>query len=270
MPATEDPFASLAEDMLRLDPIGPSTFRSGHMHDNSQGAIFGGQFLAQGLLAARATTPGWAANSCSAYFLRAGRLDSPIDYEVETVRDGRSFANRRVVAWQAGKPLFDMLCSFYSGGEGPSHQAAATTGLPGPEELPPLQDWLGDNADRVPREEVKSYFQPLPVEFRLTEPERTFHLSGEPEARRDFWMRIPPAQRIVDLDLHQPLIAFASDFWLGPVANELHGPPFPARYPALTTSHHIAFHGSARADEWLLYAEDSPSAQVIPPEEREW
>ena len=260
MPASDDPFAGLAEDMLQLDRIGPATFRSGHMHDNSQGAIFGGQFLAQALLAARLTTPGWPANSCSAYFLRAGRLDAPIDYEVETVRDGRSFANRRVVAWQAGKPLFDMLCSFHSPGVGPSHQAVDMAGLAQPEELPPLQDWLRANAERIPREEVSSYFQPLPVEFRLIDPDTTFHLSGKPEAHRDFWMRIPPARRIGDLELHQPLIAFASDFWLGPVANELHGPPYPARFPVLTISHTIAFHGTARADDWLLYRVESPFA----------
>src|SRR5262245_30566542 len=89
-----DLFATLAEDTLRLERLGPTTFRSEHRHDNSMGVIFGGQFLAQALLAAGETVPGKSVLSCSSYFLRPGRFDAPVDYEVEEVRDGRNFANR--------------------------------------------------------------------------------------------------------------------------------------------------------------------------------
>jgi acyl-CoA thioesterase-2 len=255
-----DPYAFLAEGMLRLGQTGPATFRSEHRHDNSMGAIYGGQFLGQALFAASRTTPGWPAHSCSAYFLRPGKFDAPIDYEVESVRDGRSFANRRVVARQSGKVLFDMLCSFHEAEAGPSHQAVDTAGLPSPEDLPDLQDYLRANCDRIPQKEIAAYLMPLPVQFRLIKPERTFHLDGKPEAHRDFWMRFLPAARIEDATLHEPLIAFVSDFWLGTVANDLHSPPYPARVPVFTVGHTIAFHGRARADDWLLYRVESPFA----------
>ena len=260
MTLSGDPFANLAEDTLRLDRLGPTTFRSEHRHDNSLGIVFGGQFLAQALLAGQSTTQGWPAQSCSAYFLRPGQFDAPIDYEVELVRDGRNFANRRVMARQSGKVLFDMLCSFHLAEEGPSHQADDVSSLSPPEALPDLQDYLRANGDRIPREEISHYFNPLPVQFRLIDADRIFHLKGKPEPRRDFWMRFPPAARIEDDAEHWPLIAFISDFWLGPVANEPHGPPFPLRYPVFTVSHSIAFHRQARADEWLLYRVDSPFA----------
>jgi acyl-CoA thioesterase-2 len=257
----DDPYASLAEDILCLEQTGPGAFRSEHRHDNSMGMVFGGQFLAQALLAGSRTASGWLAHSCSAYFLRPGKFDAPIDYQVESVRDGRSFANRRVIALQSGKVLFDMLCSFRPGvGSGRRHQAADGGGFPGPESLPDLREYLHANGDRIPHEEVAPFFLPLPIEFRLINPERTFHLDGQPEGRRDFWMRFCSASRVVELSLHQPLIAFLSDFWLGPVANELHGPPYPARFPIVTVSHAIAFHGTARANDWLLYRVESPFA----------
>ena len=258
MQSPDDPFAALAEDTLTLDRLGPTTFRSDHRQDNSQGVVFGGQFLAQALLAAGETAHGWAANSLSAYFLRACSVDAPIDYEVEPVRDGRSFANRRVVARQGGRALFDMLCSFHVPGDPRSHQGVDIAGLPQPEDLPELQDYLLSRSDRIARADVASYFNPLPVQFRLIDPDVTFHLSGDPVPRRNFWMRLPSAGRIADSARHRPLIAFVSDFWLGPVAQELFSPPFPHRAPVVTTSHTIAFHGPARADDWLLYRVESP------------
>ncbi len=260
MSSHADPIASLAETMLELEQIDEQTFRSAHSYDNSRGVIFGGQFLAQSLLAAQQTVPGWAANSMTSYFLRPGMCDEPVDYRVEAVRNGRSFANRRVVAVQSGKVLFDMLCSFHQPSEGFSHQAADIAGMGEPEDAPDLRDYLRANADRLPFEEVESYFQPLPIEFRLIDPDRTFHLAGEPRASRDFWLRFAPAARIEDTARHQPLIAFVSDFWIGPVANDPHTPPFVHRHPVVTVSHSIVFHHHVRADDWMLYRVDTPFA----------
>lgn len=252
--------ANLSRDMLALDPVNALCFRSKHARDNSQGSVFGGQFLGQALQAARLTAPAWPAHSCSAYFLRPGATGVPIDYEVEVVRDGRNFANRRVVARQDGKALFDMLCAFHAPGEGISHAIQPPPGIPEPEALPDIQDWLRANADRIPLEEVDSYFRPLPVQFRLIEPERVFHLEGEPAPRRSYWMRIPSAAGVPDLADHVPLIAMASDFFVGPVATAPFAPPFPRRLPVSTVSHQMTFHAKARADEWLLYLVESPWA----------
>jgi acyl-CoA thioesterase II len=255
-----DPFADLARAMLELERVGEDLFRSSHAHDNSTGVVFGGQFLAQAIAAAGQTVAGMAVNSCSAYFLRPGGLDTPIDYAVERVRDGRAFANRRVVASQGGKVLFDMICSFHKPEAGPSHQTALPPHVPQPDDLPDIQDWLRANAGRVPPEDVRSYFQPLPMQFRAVDPAKTYHLDGAPEPRRDFWLRFPAATAIAGTASHRPLIAFVSDFWLGTVANELHHPPFAERWPVFTTSHTIAFHGDARADDWLFYRVESPWA----------
>ena len=253
-------FETYAQEMLQLQQVGPTTFRSAHLRDNSMGVIFGGQFLAQSLLAASRTAPAWAANSCSSYFLRSGRLDVPIDYEVETVRNGRNFANRRVVARQNGKALFDMLCSFHQAQRGPSHQQELPTALPQPDDVPDIKDYLLSNSDRLSTDEVASYFLPMPVEFRPVDPNRMFHLDSVPEPRRDLWMRFPTAGRVGESDRHQAIIAYLSDFWIGPVANALHSPAYPRRAPVVTISHSIAFHKRARADEWILYRMESPWA----------
>jgi acyl-CoA thioesterase II len=255
-----DPLATLAGDMLRLERVGDGLFRSAMARDNSQGVIFGGQFLGQALQAARLTAPAWPAHSCGAYFLRPGATGVPIDYEVEVVRDGKSFANRRVIARQAGKALFDMLCAFHAPGEGPSHRVSPPPGIPAPEELPDIQDYLRANADRIPPEEVDSYFQPLPVQFRLLDADRAYHLEGEPEPKRGYWMRLPSAEGVPDLADHLPLIAMASDFFVGPVATAPFSPPFPRRMPVSTISHQMTFHAPARADGWLLYLCESPCA----------
>ena len=252
--------ATLAADMLRLERVGETTFRTAMARDNSQGTVFGGQFLGQALQAARLTAPQWPAHSCSAYFMRPGATGVPIDYEVEVVRDGRTFANRRIVARQAGKALFDMLCAFHAPGEGIAHSLPPPEGLPEPEELPDIQDYLRASADRIPLEEVESYFQPLPVQFRLIDADRAYHLEGEPEAKRAYWMRIPSAEGVPDIADHPPLIAMASDFFVGPVATALVSPPYPRRTPVSTISHAMTFHAPARADGWLLYLCESPCA----------
>ena len=255
-----DPLATLAREMLRLERVGESTYRSAMARDNSQGTVFGGQFLGQALQAARLTAPDWPAHSCSAYFLRPGATGMPIDYEVEIVRDGRNFANRRVVARQQGKALFDMLCAFHAPGQGSAHAVKPPSGIPEPEELPDIQDYLRARADRIPPEEVDSYFQPLPVQFRLIDADRVYHLEGAPEAKRDYWMRLPSAAGVADIANHLPLIAMASDFFVGPVATAPFAPPFPRRMPVSTVSHQMTFHAPARADDWLLYLCESPCA----------
>jgi len=255
-----DPLATLAADTLDLERLGETHFRSHMARDNSQGTVFGGQFLGQALHAARQTAPDWAAHSCSAYFLRPGATNMPIDYEVEVVRDGRNFANRRVVARQRGKALFDMLCAFHAPGVGPSHCIEAPKDVPAPEDLPDIQDWLRANGDRIPLEEVDSYFQPLPIQFRLLDAARVYHLEGEPEPKRGYWIRLPSAAGVPDIADHLPLIAMASDFFVGPVATAPFTPPYPRRMPVSTVSHQMTFHSPARADEWLLYLVESPWA----------
>lgn len=259
-PASLTPFSELAADLLSLSPVGPNRYRSGYLHDNTMGVVFGGQFLAQALRAAQNTVSAWPAHNCSGHFLRPGATDAPVEYAVEAVRDSRSFATRRVVAWQSGKALFDGYCSFHAPGAGMAHQMSPETEVPPPEAVPDVREYLRANSDRIPREEVTGFFQPQAVEFRMIDPDRMFHLAGTPEPRRRVWLRLPSAEKVSDGRPQECLIAFLSDFLLGSVATALHSPPFPRRVPVSTATHTICFHAPARADEWLYYELDSPWA----------
>ena len=101
-----------AAELVQLEPQGEHVYRAAHNQHNFVGAIFGGQVLCQALAAARRTVAEWPAHTLSGLFLRAGKVDAPVDYKVEVVRNGRRFAARRVLALQDGRPIFDMLCSF--------------------------------------------------------------------------------------------------------------------------------------------------------------
>ena len=133
-----DATRTIARALLDLEQITDRRFRSIYSQDNYQGAIFGGQALAQALAAAQRTVATWLPHTCTGYFLKPGAVDEPIDYEVEVVRDGRRFAARRVLASQAGKAIFDLLCSFHDAEPGFAHQHGDAAEVPLPENLPPM------------------------------------------------------------------------------------------------------------------------------------
>lgn len=259
-PFSNWPNDTFARDILHLERTGPTSARSPRQYDNSVGAVFGGQFLAQGLAAARLTVDGWPIHSCMAQFIRAGSSAAPIDYDIELSRDGRAFASRRVLASQGGKPVFDLLCSFHAGEDGPSHQMDAGPDLPEPESLPWVRDFVVEHADRLPPGSVEVYRQPFPVEMRLFEPLRDLHLEGTPGFHRRLWFRMASAAEIDDPGDHQCLLGFMSDYWLGSGSMIPHFPPYPDRYPVTTLNHSLWIHAPARVDQWLLFTIDTPFA----------
>jgi acyl-CoA thioesterase-2 len=259
-PFSNWPNESFARDILQLERTGPASARSPRQYDNTVGAVFGGQFLAQAMAAARMTVEGWPIHSCSGHFIRAGSSASPIDYEVELSRDGRAFASRRVLAVQDGKPIFDMLASFHAGEAGPAHQMDAAPDLPDPASLPWLPEYVVANADRIPAASVEIYSRPFPVEMRLLEPAVDLHLEGRPSGTRRLWFRMPSAATIDDPGAHQCLLGFMTDYWLGNGSMIRHVPPYPDRYPVTTLNHSLWIHAPARVDRWLLYSIDTPWA----------
>lgn len=253
-------FSVGARDLLALESAGERTFRNLHNLDNGRGgAIFGGQPMAQGLAAARRTLAAdWPAHNLSAHFLRAGDPALPIDYVVEPTRDGRRFASRRVLASQAGKPIFDMLCAFHDPEDGPSHLHAAAPVVPPPEVLESIGDFITRNPDRLPAAMVAAYGTHFPIELRLPDLEQVFF--GDLRLPiRNYWFRMPSGDAVADPLDQQCLFACMSDFWLAGTAGAMHFRPSGLDGIAVVTlNHSIWFHRAVRVDDWLLYATESP------------
>lgn len=248
------------ERLLAFETLGDGRFRSHHPLDNRAGAVFGGQPLGQALAAARLTAPGWPAHNLSATFLRAGAIDRPIDYAVETVRDGRRYAARRVVASQDGRAILDALCSFHDPEDGFAHQFVEAGDVPPPEALEDVETVIAANRDRIHPGAAAIHMAPFPIRIRLVDPERSlFGQTGEP--RNCYWLRMPSAAPVAEPGAHQALIAFLSDFWLAGSA----GAPHSARrgeagFSVVSLTHAMWFHAPARADDWLLFRTESPWA----------
>ena len=246
--------------LLTVKPAGDARFE-GRMQKGGVGRVFGGQVVAQALQAAQAQAPaGFAAHSLHAYFLRGGREGVALDYVVATDFDGRSFANRRVVASQGGEPILNLTASFQKPEDGLSHDDTAMPDVPPPEDLPTQaqqrRNFL-DAIDNPTPQQVAMMARPRPIEMRSSD---LMHwMVDRPTAPRSHtWFRaVAPLPD--DPALHRAVIAYASDFTLLGTCALPHGLSW-ARGELLGASldHALWFHRPARADEWLLYATDSP------------
>jgi acyl-CoA thioesterase-2 len=249
------------EDLLHLfdlETIEVNIYR-GRNRDIGTGRIFGGQVLAQALIAAQRTVePGRFAHSMHGYFILPGDLDAPVVYFVDTLRDGRSFTTRRVTAIQHGRAIFNMSASFHVMEEGLEHQAAIPT-VQQPEELEDELDLIRGIEARIPEPLRKVMLQDRPIDWRPVDPLDPF----EPEPRppvRHMWLRaigkIPD-----DLTSQQAVLAYASDYGILATALAPHG--LSVRTPgmqAASLDHAIWFHRPFRVDQWLLHSMESPAA----------
>ena len=216
--------------------------------------------MGQALVAAYRTLQGRVCHSLHAYFLRAGDPQKPILYEVDRSRDGRSFSARRVVAIQHGAPIFTMSASFEVAGDGMEHQSPMP-GVPAPEELRSEQEWRSEIVSRLP-EHVRGWFmRSRPIEIRPVLPVNRF--TPEKRAGRQIvWFRA--AGTLPDSHaLHQCVLAYASDMTLLDTSLLPHGYNlFAPELQLASLDHAIWFHRPFRADEWLLYVQESPSASA--------
>jgi acyl-CoA thioesterase-2 len=215
--------------------------------------------VGQALVAAvRTVAPERVAHSMHAYFLLGGDPNHPIVYDVERIRDGGSFTTRRVKAIQHGRAIFVMSCSFHEPEPGLEHQASAPA-APDPESLPTEKDLVGRLMHHLP-DNMKAYWQrERPFEMRPVDLSR--YLTRETrEPRQMVWMRANG--RLPDSPaLHQCALAYASDFTLLDTALIAHGKLlFDPDIQLASLDHALWFHRPFRADEWLLYVQDSPSA----------
>lgn len=250
------PVADLAT-ILDLEQLEHNLYR-GVSPETGWQRVFGGLVIAQALSAALRTVEDRLAHSLHAYFLLPGDPEAPIVYEVDRIRDGGSFATRRVVAIQHGRSIFSMGASFHKEEPGLSHQVAMPD-VPPPEELPSEKDLKAQFIDRVP-ENVRRYWQrERPVELRPVD--LSHYISKRKrEPTQQIWFRalgrLPD-----DPAAHQCALGYASDMTLLDTSLTAHGRSFFDKDLQLASlDHALWFHRPFRADDWLLYSQDSPSS----------
>lgn len=243
--------------ILDLEALGDNRFR-GRSPKVGWQRVFGGQVIGQALYAACKTVEGRLPHSLHAYFLLPGDPETPIVYEVERLRDGGSFTTRRVLALQNGAAIFAMSSSFQIEEPGYEHQMPMPD-VPMPEELPDRDGMARDILPHMP-EAVRAYYQrERPIEIRPVEMKR-YATGGKMEPKFNVWIRT--TQPLPDEPaIHRSVLAYASDLMLLDSSLIAHGTTvFDKRIQGASLDHALWFHRPFRADDWLLYAQDSPSS----------
>ncbi len=247
-------------DLLSLETIEENLFR-GISQDLGFRQLFGGQVIGQSLSAASQTVDAERhMHSMHGYFLRPGDATQPVVYQVDRVRDGGSFSTRRVLAIQKGRPIFSCSVSFQREEQGFAHQTQTMPDVPGPEGLLSEQELTRENGFELPPGVRERMGFSMPIEIRPVQPGDALH----PERREPLkylWVRA--AGQLPDNPaLHKYLMAYASDFGLLTTSLLPHGVSFWQRSMQIASlDHALWFHcNDVRADEWLLFAMDSPWA----------
>jgi acyl-CoA thioesterase-2 len=220
--------------------------------------VFGGQVAGQALVAAgRTVDPRRQVHSLHGYFVRPGDTSVPIEYEVENIRDGRSFSVRRSVARQHDQVIFFMSASFHQPEPGLEHQAPGPVGVPAPDQLPTVADRLARYPDRL---EIWNVV-PRPIDVRYVgEPGWVAPGDRPAETRQRVWLRID-GKLPDDPLLHACALTYASDLTLLDSVLAVHGEVWgPGGMIGASLDHAVWFHRRFRADEWFLYDCWSPSA----------
>lgn len=246
-------------ETLDLEKLEENLFRGNSPQVGWQ-RVFGGQVIGQALVAANRTVgEGRTAHSLHGYFIRPGDPSVPIIYDVDRYRDGKSFTTRRVVAIQHGKPIFSMAASYHLMEEGFDHQFDVPK-VPMPEDLPSEKELLVQFEKFMP-DNMKHYFsRQRPIELRPTDPERYLNPKKDPTSIQNVWIKATQSLPD-DPALHQCVLAYASDMTLLDTSLVPHGRNlFDPELMMASLDHALWFHRPFKADEWLLYAQDSPSS----------
>jgi acyl-CoA thioesterase-2 len=240
---------------LTLDQIEVNLFR-GFSPPEERFRIFGGQVVAQALLAAYKTVEGRVCHSLQSYFIRPGDPSIPVLYQVEHSRDGKSFTTRRVIAIQKGEQIFNLACSFQAPEDGFDHQNAMPP-APRPEDVADEnQRWRETFKDQP--EQLQHWIHERPIEMRPVDPINLLKPMPAAAAHK-IWLR---ATRDLgdEVILNQVLLAYASDFSLLGTALRPHGASWLSGVQTASLDHIIWFHRPTNFSKWHLYVQDSPSA----------
>lgn len=245
-------------EQLKLEAIEENIFR-GQSQDYGLGRVYGGQVIGQALSAARQTVPSERhVHSFHSYFLREGDVNLPIVYNVDCIRDGKSFTTRRVVAIQKGRPIFNLSASFHIQEEGFEHQ----------DDMPACENPEGLISDQALKSQMKDFLPPTirerlqsesPIDIRYEEPSNPYIPEKCPPLNK-VWFKAAGTMPDVP-GVHKYLLAFASDMPFLPTALFPHGVRFlQPNLQVASLDHAMWFHRPFRMDEWLLYSIDSPTA----------
>ncbi|MFG1606358.1 acyl-CoA thioesterase [Actinoplanes sp. NPDC049265] len=243
--------------LLDLKQIDAATF-SGESPQTGAQRVFGGQVAGQALVAAGRTVPSdRLVHSLHGYFVRPGDPTVPIEFHVETIRDGRSFSVRRSTAQQHGRTIFFMSASFQVHEEGLDHPSTPPAGIPAPADVATMHDWV----QRYPEREAAFNAAPQAIDLRYVGvPGWVPPGDREPNAEQRVWMRINGTLPDDPL-IHACALTYASDLSLLDAVLSTHGEVWgPGGVIGASLDHALWFHRPFRADEWFLYDCTSPSA----------
>ena len=241
-------------DILDLEAIEVNIFRGVSPDENRQ-RVFGGQVAGQALVAAARTVNEGQVHSLHAYFLRPGDPAVPILYEVDRIRDGKSFTTRRVVAIQHGEVIFNLQASFHRPEPGLDHQMPIPIDLPDPESLPDFKTRMEPY-----REQMGAWYdQSRPIDMRYIDGMRVQRRNDLRPYQR-VWMRtdgdLPPEDHV----LHACIVTYASDMTLLDTTLLPHGLGWADNSVQMASlDHAMWFHRTFRADQWLLYDQHTPT-----------
>ena len=244
--------------LLSLEKIEQGLYR-GQSQDLGFKALFGGQVMGQALSAAQESVElDRHVHSLHSYFLRPGDAEKPVIYEVENIRDGRSFNTRRVKAIQNGQAIFYMTASFQLEEEGFDHQNEMPK-VVGPDELPSFTDFIFDNQQYIPENVRGKFLSEKPIELKPVEqynwiqPEKSAPICH-------MWIKAN-GQLPDDPRIHKYMLAYTSDFHFLPTALFSHGVShWQPNFQIATIDHAMWFHRPFRFDDWLLYVMESPTS----------
>ncbi len=257
--ADDRPTTSALDELLEildLESIEVNVFR-GRSPDENRQRVFGGQVAGQALVAASRTVdePGRLVHSLHAYFLRPGDPQIPILYEVDRIRDGRSFSTRRVVAIQHGRAIFNLQASFHDDEPGRDHQLPMPDGLQDPDTLADFKTRMAPYAEQI----GEWYHRPRPIDLRYDDFDVVEH-ARTPATGQRVWLRAD-GRLPDDPLLHACIVTYASDMTLLDTAIRPFG-VVPWNSPDMqmaSLDHAMWFHRPFRADEWLLYSQTAMS-----------
>ncbi len=248
--------------LMDFEPAGADRWIA-HSPDNGWKRVFGGQVVAQSLIAAERSVEGRAPHSLHAYFILGGDPTEPIDLSVERVRDGRSFSVRRVVARQRGEIMFVMSVSFQVDEDGDLDHALPMPDVATPEATPDPQA-LAAELPEPQAARARQFFERIsPIELRPLDPRRyrpaTPGAFGDP--RQNLWIRLK-GPLPDDPAIHRAALVYLSDMTLIDTVLVAHGYSIArGQFQTASLDHAVWLHRPFRADDWLLYAQDSPTAQ---------
>lgn len=247
---------------LSLTPLSTDVYLGESTDILNSGRIFGGQVLGQALVASSLTVDSSRdIHSLHSYFIRPGNVDIPIRFEVERVRDGGTFSNRRVVAYQNDKHIFTMATSYQVPEKGFDHQVSMPEGLLRPEDLPSEAELAQQYQHILPKSLIKRHLvDGDAIEIRAAHPERLLK-GGEFPANTYCWFKangdIPPDNTL----LHKAALAYVSDFYLiftSLLPHQQSG--FDPHLQMASLDHSIWFHRPINLNEWNVYVLESPNA----------